>query len=57
MEKLDYGDYMDGEIVFNSKADEKACLQCWNEGIEIRVDEYGRVYNEGGIYIADIKIK
>ncbi|EGR53923.1 MULTISPECIES: hypothetical protein [Fusobacterium] len=57
MERLDYADYMEGEIVFNSKADEEACLQCWNEQNELSVDEYGRVYNEGGIYIADIKIK
>lgn len=56
MKTLDYGDYMEGEIEFVSKEDEEACLQCWNEQIEMTIDEYGRVYNEGGIYIADIKI-
>lgn len=56
MKTLDYGDYMEGEIEFFSKEDEEACLQCWNEQIEMTIDEYGRVYNEGGIYIADIKI-
>lgn len=57
MNILDYGMYMEGEIEFASKADEEACLQHWNDQNELSVDEHGRVYNEGGIYIADIKIK
>lgn len=55
--KLDYREYMEGEIVFNSKADEEACLQCWNEGIEMSVDEYGRVFNEADIWIANVKME
>lgn len=57
MKSLSYGHYMDGEIVFNSRADEEACLQCWNEDIEMKADEYGRVFNEAGIWIANIKTK
>lgn len=52
--KLDHGKYMEGEIEFVSKADEEACVQCWNESIEMTVDEYGRVFNEGGQYVADV---
>lgn len=57
MKKLDYGKYMEGEISFFTKAGEEACLQCWNEGIEMGVDEYGRVFNEAGIWIASIKVE
>lgn len=47
--KLDHGKYMEGEIEFVSKANEEACVQCWNEQIEKTVDEYGRVFNEAGV--------
>lgn len=54
MNILNYGDYMEGEISFLSKADEEACLQCWNEKNELTVDEFGRVFNEAGVWIANI---
>lgn len=57
MKKLDYGKYMEGEISFLTKADEQVCLQCWNEGIEMSVDEYGRVFNEADIWIANVKME
>ncbi|WP_187105718.1 hypothetical protein [Fusobacterium necrophorum] len=57
MKKLDYGKYMEGEISFLTKADEEACLQHWNDQNELTVDEFGRVFNEAGIWIASIKIK
>ncbi|WP_339980422.1 hypothetical protein [Fusobacterium necrophorum] len=57
MKKLDYGKYMEGEISFLTKADEEACVRCWNEQIEMTVDEYGRVFNEAGVWIANIKVE
>lgn len=36
-----------------TEADNKAILDAVGAGIELTIDESGRVYNEGGIYIAD----
>ena len=40
---------------YKTEEDRKACEDAWNNEIELRVDEYGRVYNEGGQYIADVE--
>jgi len=36
-----------------AKKDDKAMLSCNRSGIEMVIDEFGRVYNEGGQYIAN----
>lgn len=36
-----------------TEADNKAILEAVYAGIELKIDELGRVYNEEGIYIAD----
>ena len=36
-----------------TEADNKAILECVNKDIEMTIDEHGRVYKEGSIYIAD----
>jgi len=36
-----------------TEQDNKAILEAVEAGIELTIDELGRVYNEGGIYIAD----
>jgi len=38
-----------------TEKDDKAILDHNKKGIEMTIDEYGRVFNEGGIYIADAK--
>lgn len=55
MKKLSYVDYMNDEFDLVSQEDEKKCLECWNNGVELTVDDFGRVFNEAGVYIADIK--
>lgn len=57
MKKITWGDYMEGKIIFTSKEDEKACVEHWKNNNELTVDEYGRVYNEGNQYVADIEVK
>jgi len=37
-------------------ADKKSLKECSIAEIEMSIDEYGRVWNEGGQYIADAKI-
>ena len=39
-----------------TEKDNEAILKCAREAIELSIDEYGRVYNEGGLYIADAEI-
>lgn len=39
-----------------TKADDKAILATNKKGIEMTIDEYGRIFNEGGQYIADGEI-
>ena len=36
-----------------TEADNKAILEAVDAGIELTIDESGRVWNEGGQYIAD----
>jgi hypothetical protein len=36
-----------------TEADNKAILEAYGNGIELIIDESGRVWNEGGEYIAD----
>ena len=36
-----------------TEADNKAIMEAVEAGIELTIDELGRVYNEGGQYIAD----
>lgn len=38
---------------YATKEDQTTCEQAWDKEIELRVDEYGRVYDESGRYIAD----
>ena len=40
---------------YKTWGDKKACEQAWGNEIELVVDEYGRVYNEAGKYIADVE--
>lgn len=41
---------------YASEADERACNEAWDKEIELNVDEFGRVWNEGGQYIADVEL-
>lgn len=54
MKKFTYADYMSGEIKIK-KEDEQIVLKHFKEQNEMKIDEYGRIYNEGGQYIADIE--
>ena len=36
-----------------TEADNKAIMEAVENEIELTIDEFGRVYNEGGEYIAD----
>ena len=36
-----------------TEQDNKIIMEAVNNEIELSIDEFGRVYNEGGIYIAD----
>lgn len=53
--KLNYADYMVDKFNFATQEDERRCLECWEKNIELTVDEFGRVYNEAGTYIADVE--
>lgn len=53
--KLTWGDYQEGRIKFMLKEDEKRCIKHLKNNNELSVDEFGRVYNEGGEYIADVE--
>ena len=50
MKKLNYWNVKE----YKSEEDKIACEKAWDNEIELKVDEYGRVYNEGGQYIADV---
>ena len=57
MKKLTYSDYMEGNIkIKGGELDEKVVLQHFDDEIEMTYDELGRVFNEGGQYIADVDI-
>lgn len=55
MKKISWADFMAGEFIFLEASDEKRCIQFWEDDNELTVDDYGRVYNEGGQYVADVK--
>lgn len=38
-----------------TEQDNKVITEQWQQEIELFIDEFGRVYNEGGQYIADAK--
>jgi len=38
-----------------TEEDNKEIQRCINKDIELSIDEYGRVFTEGGQYIADAK--
>ena len=38
---------------FGSEKDERICNEMWDKEINLEIDEYGRVYDESGRYIAD----
>ncbi len=38
-----------------TKADDRSIINCLNKGIDMNLDEFGRVWNEGGQYIADVE--
>ena len=40
---------------YKTEEDRAACEKAWDNEIELNVDENGRVYNEGGQYIADVE--
>ena len=40
---------------YKTEEDRVAREKAWDNEIELLVDEYGRVYNEGGQYIADVE--
>lgn len=54
MKKLNYANFMNDEFRFISKEDEVECMQHWAENNELTVDEFGRVFNEGGEYVCDV---
>lgn len=48
---------MNDEFQFLSLEDEKICMQYWVDKNELTVDDYGRVFNEGGEYVADVRFE
>lgn len=50
MKKLNYWNVKE----YMSEKDKKACEDAWVKEIELRVDEYGRVFDEADTYIADV---
>lgn len=53
MKKLNYADYMSGDVTIKEE-DIKKVEECFNEDIEMTYDEYNRVFDEAGNYIADL---
>ena len=53
LKSLNYADYMEG-IIKIKKEDEETVLENFNEKIEMKYDEVGRVFDEAGTYIADL---
>ena len=51
MKKLNYWNVKE----YKSEEDRAACEKAGDNEIELVVDQYGRVYNEGGQYIADVE--
>lgn len=53
MKKLNYADFMEGNITIK-KEDQEKVLECFDNEIELTYDEYNRVYDEAGNWIADL---
>lgn len=52
--KITYSMFMNDEFYFVSEEDKKVCFDSWDKEIELTADDFGRVFNEAGTYIADI---
>ena len=50
MKKLEYWNVKE----YASGEDKKTCEKAWDNGIELKADEFGKVFDEAGTYIADI---
>lgn len=50
MKKLEYWNIKG----YASEEDKRACEEAWEKEIELKADEFGRVFDEAGTYIADI---
>lgn len=50
MKKLEYWNVKE----YASEEDRIACEKAWDNGIELKTDKFGRVFDEAEIYIADI---
>lgn len=50
MKKLEYWNVKE----YASEEDRRACEKSWDNEIELKTDKFGRVFDEGGTYIADI---
>ena len=50
MKKLEYWNVKE----YASEEDKKACEKAQDKEIELEADEFGRVFDEAGTYIADI---
>lgn len=53
MKKLSYAEYMRGDYSFGY-GEEEVVLANFKNDIEMTVDENGRIYDEAGIYIANL---
>lgn len=56
MERLTYSDYLEGNIKIKEE-DLQEVLRCFEEEIEMEYDELGHIYNEAGVYFADLDIE
>lgn len=54
MKKLNYADYMNGDITIKCE-DLDIVLKNFDKEIDMFYDEQGRIYNEAGTYIADLE--
>ena len=46
MKKLEYWNVKE----YASEEDRRACEKSWDNGIELKADKFGRVFDEAGIY-------
>ena len=54
MKEITFADYMGDHFEFASVEDKKKVFECWEREMETKVDEFGRVFNQAGTYIADV---
>lgn len=54
MKKLNYADYMEGDLSIKEEDIEKI-IEHFNDYNELFYDEQGKIYNEAGVYIADLE--